>query len=1831
MTSTKQVDRDFRWKRVLGVSAAILLAGVSAASYLHPVAVSQKNVLRGSLDQPGIQQSQAKVKESVAKLPLAFEPNMGQTDAQVKYVARAKGYTAFLTADSAVLSIKGSTPAVLRMKMQNTQPVSSIQPGNRLIGKSNYVRPQGNIMGVPNYGNVTYKGIYPGIDLAYLGNERNLEYDFVVNPGADPSQIRIAYEGSSRFALDSAGNIELETAAGKALAQKPVVYQTIRGARKPIQGEYVLMADNQVGFKLGAYDRSQALVIDPTLNVLAFLSGTGADEAYAIATNPTGIPTGVYLTGRTTSINFLSKDALANTAPAPAQVHSPAPVGNYDAFVTKLDPTGTSVVYSTYLGTAGDDGGEGIVVDATGIAYVTGYTNLAMTAPSTPAAGSQPVGVYSAFLAKFTAAGALSTITYFGGAGTTQAFSIAMDPSSGNLVIGGLTNGLAGTISGEFKTPLGGTTDGFIATFNTSLALQAATYLGGSNFDQVNSVAVDNAGNIYAAGVTASGNSSGGAPAQYLPPNFPTGSTLGLNALGVPDNTFATSPAVPAINVQPVSSGGEQTAFVTKYNSTLTARRYSSIFGPGGETANGIAVDAAGIAYVVGSTHSIYFDPGATQPSGGYVYPYYSGSLPATTPRFGVAIAGTVNGGYAYPPVITGTQGYVLSLLPPTATGNNQGLINWVGLQTQGASDPAVGSFCNLGLTRFGGSLSTVTSPCSGKVGSWNNVAVDSDGQAYIAGQAVVGAGPYYTTTQIVRTRDHGALAGIAPQVSTFDGSVALASSQAYGVAVTQFRLAFFDGSVVGPAGVLTTGLTPTAIPIAFTGATQAGLKNNASPGVILPFTATKADTSMDGLYGAIQYIDVYATPSVVVFDPVGLRTGTGDAGPTKTINLVDQYGIQNTCAGGTITITGSGSPFTVAQIANTATFQIQFAAGATNAAGALGPQVVYIGCSLNENVSVVTITGSVTGPLNLAPAAPLASTSVLGSGLLTPYTTLYDPIQNNFYQTFANQLVRIPVSVVNPGTSGQPYTVHIEGQSVNFPSCGLLGLDLNGGGIVTAGSTGNTGNIYGTAQPVGTTPTQANGSIFAVRIDSNCARTLPVGTYSANVVVVNALGVASPPMQASVQITGGGAVSQFAMNLGFLSNTSPAQQTSFSVNAQATPLSYGVNYVPAPLPNNPFPATNVQVVSGGLGTVVAGGTNSVIVQISPANLGPGVYQGIFQVTVPGTSPLQVVGTVTLNVYVANNGQVSLVSVTPASPTALNISVPAGFASGNLTQPANLLVSAVGDTSNTPLSVGNVSGIAGITAPAISTPAGFVPLNLTACFLPLPGGAAVTTSCALRLTALNGGNTCNVFAPSPQNSNFGQCSYGIQVDTTLVPPGTYTSVVTLTATNGFTLGINVNLVVTAFPGLMVRQTQVSNGALLPVSTLNFNGVAGQDVLQCQSIRVDTTGGTVPGIVANTTSPWIGMTQQPGNIGNGGSLPYFSNYNIGTLANPNSSTFSVCVDPVGQPNRPATLTGTVTISGSGVGQPIVLGVNFTLSGGAGGSASNLQQLGVFHPLPGGGGLGQFALDNNGNFNYDAPNPNLVPPVAGDKFRTFGLVGDKPVAGDWFGTGVVSLGVFRCPATPIQSVCAWYIDGNNNGVWDGVGGGDQIWYFGLSATALTYDQPIVGDWTGNGVSKIGVMRCPVVGLPGTCTWYMDAGNQHGLNGSAGVITEGFGLPGDQPVVNNWTGNGPVDQIGVFRCPLAGTPLAPIPGVCTWYADVNGTGLAPATFQYGVTGDIPIVGNWFGTGLKRIGVFHAGSIGGVTLNLSGNNTFVLGVDFTGNFGLPGDLPVVGFWTLP
>ncbi len=296
-------DRSRRRVRIIGLGSAVLLIGMSVTPYSpEGTASNRKSPAKSSLVQASGKTAQAKVKESVAKLPLAFEPNQGQTGAEVKYVARAQGYTAFLTGDTAVLRVKGAAEGILQMKMRNAQPASQVTVSDPQIGRSNYMI--GNdrskwLTNVPHFGKVTYRNIYPGIDVVYAGNQTNLEYDFVVKPGADPNQIRVAYEGSSRFALNAQGDLELQTAAGETVAHKPVVYQTVDGRRKPVRGDYMLTAKNEVGFKLGAYDATQPLVIDPTVTVLTFFGGTGNDAATAVAANSTG----VYFTGSTSSVN----------------------------------------------------------------------------------------------------------------------------------------------------------------------------------------------------------------------------------------------------------------------------------------------------------------------------------------------------------------------------------------------------------------------------------------------------------------------------------------------------------------------------------------------------------------------------------------------------------------------------------------------------------------------------------------------------------------------------------------------------------------------------------------------------------------------------------------------------------------------------------------------------------------------------------------------------------------------------------------------------------------------------------------------------------------------------------------------------------------------------------------------------------------------------------------------------------------------------------------------------------------------------------------------------------------------------------------------------------------------------------------------------------------------------------------------------------------------------------------------------------------------------------------------------------------------------------------
>src|ERR1035437_1054264 len=430
----------------------------------------------------------------------------------------------------------------------------------------------------------------------------------------------MSFDGVSKVAINRDGDLELRTAAGVMLSHKPILYQTIAGQRKPVSGDFVLLAKNEAGFRVGSYDTSKTLVIDPVMvPVNAGIGGLLNDEGFAIGVNGTQ----VVLTGRTQSVTVTvppnnTPDKPGSGFPVLAALagqgqHSAG--GSWDVFVTKftIDPVTTKalMVYSTYLGTSSDEAGEGVGVDSAGNAYIAGYTDSAALLPVSPAPAAAFSGVYDAFIAELNPAGsAIIASTYVGGPGTTQAFGLAIDPKTGNIVIGGVTNGLAVGPGGVQKIFGGVTTDGFVASFApTTLALVASTYIGGSNYDQVNAVAAGPDGAVYAAGLTASGNTGAGA--------FPTKAAIAVGSV----------------------APGQQTAFVAKYTSTsLGSQTYASIFGAGGEDANGVAGDANGVAYVVGATKKPNFSSATQAVTGTCGTNFVPGTLPAVATSYGNAI-----------------------------------------------------------------------------------------------------------------------------------------------------------------------------------------------------------------------------------------------------------------------------------------------------------------------------------------------------------------------------------------------------------------------------------------------------------------------------------------------------------------------------------------------------------------------------------------------------------------------------------------------------------------------------------------------------------------------------------------------------------------------------------------------------------------------------------------------------------------------------------------------------------------------------------------------------------------------------------------------------------------------------------------------------------------------------------------------------------------------------------------------------------------------------------------------------------------------------------------
>jgi Beta-propeller repeat len=573
----------------------------------------------------GIQQAMLEARQRImaeyGTLPVVFEPNRGQARGTSDFLARGRGYAIELNAqqvtlllgkshvavephhnqrhsrliESKTVSAQGASVAIKLVGSRGAGPALALE---ELPGKSSYFigdDPKKWISNVPHYSRIQYSHVYPGIDLVYYGNRQQLETDFIVAPGANPKDIRLAVCGIQSLERSNDGDLIVHMNNREIRLGKPSVYQFTDNLKTVVASSYRLIGHDQFAFEVPAYDATKPLIIDPVLTYSTYLGGSvgenGSDFGTSIAVDSAG---NAYVTGFTVTTDFPTLNPVQSTNQ-----------GALDAFVTKLDPTGTGLVYSTYLGGQGDDFGNGIAVDAGGNAYVTGMTlsqNFPTTAGafSTTCASTDQNGIVRAdvFVTKLGASGsALLYSTCIGGSADDEGFGIAVD-AQGNAHIAGGTNSTDFPVtSGAVQTAFGGGDisspgafqDAFVTELNASgSALLYSTFLGGCGNDQANGIALDSSGNAYITGETRS--------------------TTCLSA------KFPTTPG----SFQPKSTemGPFGDAFVTKLDPRGSTLVYSTFLGGNLEdSGNGISVDSAGHAYVAGSTQSATFPstPGAFQ------------------------------------------------------------------------------------------------------------------------------------------------------------------------------------------------------------------------------------------------------------------------------------------------------------------------------------------------------------------------------------------------------------------------------------------------------------------------------------------------------------------------------------------------------------------------------------------------------------------------------------------------------------------------------------------------------------------------------------------------------------------------------------------------------------------------------------------------------------------------------------------------------------------------------------------------------------------------------------------------------------------------------------------------------------------------------------------------------------------------------------------------------------------------------------------------------------------------------------------------------------------
>jgi protocatechuate 3,4-dioxygenase beta subunit len=638
---------------LLGVLAAIWLA-LSQVGAIPGIPVDLTRSAETAADgssakaEGGPAAAKAEAGEAFGQLPVSFIPNRGQLDGEVSYHAVGSRESFYFTPDRAVLAFQGGLGRggsaardgmglALALRFLGANPDVAISGAARQEGVVNYLigdDPSRWQTGLPTFEEVVYRDLWPGIDMAFRGEAGRLKYEFVVHPGADPADIRLAYGGAQWLTVAPSGDLEIQTQVGNLRDTRPVTYQEIGGRRVAVESRYVVRRGVGYGFTVGGYDPGRPLVIDPGLVYSTFLGGSGRDTGNDIAVDASG---SAYMTGETESANF------PTTTGAFDSTHN----GVQDAWVAKLNPAGTGLLYSTFLGGNSSDSGHGVAVDASGTAYVTGLTASTNFPTTAGAFDSTHNGNQDVFVTKLSPTGGAPLLysTFLGGSsldwgGVLGGGGIAVDALGGAYVTGQTLSTNFPTPGGSYDRSHNGSSDAFAAKLDTTRtgpsSLVYSTFLGGGANDTGEGIAVDASGSAHVTGDTASAdypttagafdttqNGSRDAFVTKLNANgsnllystflggsaFDRGFDVAVDASGayVTGQTLSATYPTTAGSFD-TSHNGNDDAFVTKLNPIGTALLYSTFLGgTGGDFGSGVAVDASGSAYVTGSTSSTNF------------------------------------------------------------------------------------------------------------------------------------------------------------------------------------------------------------------------------------------------------------------------------------------------------------------------------------------------------------------------------------------------------------------------------------------------------------------------------------------------------------------------------------------------------------------------------------------------------------------------------------------------------------------------------------------------------------------------------------------------------------------------------------------------------------------------------------------------------------------------------------------------------------------------------------------------------------------------------------------------------------------------------------------------------------------------------------------------------------------------------------------------------------------------------------------------------------------------------------------------------------------------